>query len=79
MASRIHNVKQHKVNFRGLEAVTLLSNHHFPRHAHDQFGFGAIVFGAQKSWSGVGTVSAAAGDVIMCNPGEMHDGIPIEG
>jgi len=34
--------------------------------------------GAQRSWSGVGQVSASAGDVIMSNPGEMHDGIPVD-
>jgi len=35
--------------------------------------------GAQKSWSVVGAVEAGAGDVIIVNPGEMHDGSPIEG
>jgi hypothetical protein len=34
--------------------------------------------GAQRSWSGVGQVSASAGDVIMANPGEMHDGVPVD-
>ena len=59
--------------------MTLVSNHHFPRHSHDQFGIGVIEFGAQRSWSGVGPVSASAGDVIMANPGEMHDGAPLDG
>jgi AraC-like DNA-binding protein len=59
--------------------MTLVSNHHFPRHSHEQFGIGVIAFGAQRSWSGVGAVSAAAGDVIMANPGEMHDGAPVNG
>ena len=59
--------------------MTLVSNHHFPRHSHDQFGVGVIAFGAQRSWSGVGSVSASAGDVIMVNPGEMHDGAPLNG
>jgi AraC-like DNA-binding protein len=58
--------------------MTLVSNHHFPRHSHDQFGIGVIAFGAQRSWSGVGLVSASAGDVIMVNPGEMHDGVPLD-
>ena len=56
--------------------MTLASNHHFPRHSHDQFGVGVITFGAPRSWSGVGHVEASAGDVIMVNPGEMHDGAP---
>lgn len=59
--------------------MTLISNHHFPRHSHDQFGVGVIAFGAQRSWSGIGAVSASAGDVIMVNPGEMHDGTPLNG
>lgn len=59
--------------------MTLISNHHFPRHSHDQFGLGVIAFGAQSSWSGMGFVTASAGDVIICNPGEMHDGVPWDG
>ena len=59
--------------------MTLVSSHHFPRHSHDQFGIGVIAFGAQRSWSGVGSVQALAGDVIMSNPGEMHDGAPLDG
>ena len=79
MARLIHQVEQHRSSFRGVEAMTLVSNHHFPRHAHDQFGFGMITSGAQRSWSGAGQVEASAGDVIFCNPGEMHDGIPLDG
>src|SRR5262249_7959507 len=63
----------------GIEVMTLVSNHHFPRHTHDQFGIGVIAFGAHRSWSAVGSVNAAAGDVIMVNPGEMHDGMPLDG
>lgn len=32
--------------------------------------------GAQRSWSVLGQVESAAGDVIMLNPGELHDGVP---
>jgi AraC-like DNA-binding protein len=78
MASRIHHVKLHRVAVPGIEAMTLVSNHHFPRHSHEQFGIGVIAFGAQRSWSGVGSVRAAAGDVIMANPGEIHDGAPVD-
>jgi AraC-like protein len=78
MASRIHWAEQHRSTVSGIEAMTLVSNHHFPRHSHDQYGIGVIAFGAQRSWSGVGLVSASAGDVIMVNPGEMHDGVPLD-
>jgi hypothetical protein len=37
-----------------------------------------MVEGAQRSWSCIGQVEAGAGDVIMVNPGEMHDGSPLE-
>ena len=77
MVSRIHRVEQHRSTVPGIETMTLVSNHHFPRHSHDQLGIGVIVSGAQRSWSGVGQVSASAGDVIMANPGEMHDGVPL--
>ena len=79
MSSLIHKAEQHRATVPGVEAMTLVSNHHFPRHAHDQIGFGIIDFGAQRSWSGVGQIEASTGDVIFCNPGEIHDGVPFEG
>jgi len=36
-----------------------------------------MVSGAHRSWSGIGNVEAHAGDIIMVNPGEMHDGMPL--
>jgi len=78
MPPLVHQAEQHRSTVPGIEAMTLVSNHHFPRHAHDQFGFGMIDFGVQRSWSGVGPIEASAGDVIFCNPGEMHDGRPAE-
>ncbi len=59
--------------------MSLVSNHHFPRHSHDQFGIGMVHFGAHYSWSGVGPVEAFAGDIIMVNPDEIHDGMPVGG
>jgi len=79
MVPRIHKATLHKLSLRGLEAVSFVSNHHFPRHAHDQFGIGLVTQGAQRSWSGIGPVRAGPGDCIMANPGEIHDGIPLEG
>lgn len=57
----------------------MLTEHAFPRHSHDQFGIGMMTSGAQRSWSVVGEVESATGDVIMANPGEMHDGAPLDG
>lgn len=57
-----------------MEAVSLLSERSFPRHAHDRPGIGLLVSGGHRSWSGIGQVEARAGEIIMVNPGEMHDG-----
>ena len=77
MRRRLHAVEQHRSALPGVEAMTLLTAHVFPRHAHDGFGLGLITSGAQRSWSGIGMVEAKAGDVITVNPGEVHDGAPL--
>ena len=56
--------------------MSLYSDHSFPRHSHDQYGIGIMTSGAQRSWSVIGQVESLTGDVIMLNPGEMHDGVP---
>ena len=70
---------QHRAGIPGIEAMTMLTDHSFPRHSHDQFGIGVMTSGAQRSWSAIGQVESQAGDVIMLNPGEMHDGAPLGG
>lgn len=62
----------------GADAVVADSTQAFGRHTHDQFGIGLIERGAQKSASGRGRVEAGAGDLITVNPGEVHDGTPID-
>jgi hypothetical protein len=57
---RTHRVRNHLSALPGVEAMTLRSDHAFPRHAHDTFGIGVILEGAQRSWSVVGQVEAAA-------------------
>lgn len=59
--------------------MALASDRSFPRHAHDRFGIGVLRSGAHRSWSGIGSVEAVAGEVITVNPGEMHDGSPVQG
>jgi AraC-like DNA-binding protein len=78
MTSRVHRVTQYPSPFPDVVSMQFVSDHHFPRHAHDHFGIGVLMSGGQVSWSGVGTVRALAGDVIMVNPGEIHDGAPLE-
>jgi AraC-like DNA-binding protein len=79
VVNRTHRVEQHRSGIPGIEAMTLFSNHAFPRHSHDQLGIGIMLSGAQRSWSVIGQVESEAGDVIMVNPGEMHDGMPVDG
>lgn len=62
---------------RGAVALACASARRYPRHTHDQFGFGLIDAGAQRSLSGRGMVEAGPGAVITVNPGEVHDGAPI--
>ncbi|MDB5433395.1 MAG: transcriptional regulator, AraC family [Caulobacter sp.] len=77
--SEIHLAKQHRSAHPGVEAISLVSDRSFPRHAHDHFGIGVMVFGGHRTWSPGGSVESGAGDVVAVNPGEMHDGVAIEG
>jgi len=52
MASRIHRAKHYRSAIAGIAPMMFVSDHHFPRHSHDQFGVGVIVSGGQRSWSG---------------------------
>lgn len=61
----------------GAEVAFADTCHAFGRHMHDQYGIGLIVRGAQRSFSGRGTVEAQAGDIITVNPAEVHDGVPL--
>jgi len=79
VTKRVHNVVQHRSGMAGVELMTMLTEHAFPRHSHDQFGIGVMTSGAQRSWSVIGEVESRAGDIIMVNPGEMHDGTPVGG
>jgi len=79
MSKRVHHVTMLRCANLGITAMELTSNHSFPRHTHDEFGTGVILSGAQRSWSGRGSVESLPGDVITVNPGELHDGHPIDG
>lgn len=62
----------------GIHAMQADSSRTFARHSHEEFGIGLIVRGAQRSFSGRGMVEAGPGDIIMVNPGEVHDGCPLD-
>lgn len=54
------------------------SDYHFGRHWHNSYGFGLIDRGAQAWRSGRGDVRGYPGQIISTNPGEVHDGRPVE-
>ena len=69
----------HRTGYAGVEAMTLATARNFPRHSHEGYGVGLLVFGGHRSWSGLGYVEALPGDMITVNPGEIHDGQPMRG
>lgn len=74
----LHDIRPLPAVFPGVTAVLARSSRAFARHTHDQFGIGVIEGRAQASASGRGPVWVQAGDVITVNPGEVHDGIPVD-
>lgn len=62
----------------GAHAVQMCSDRSFDKHWHDTFGFGLMDQGGQMSASGRGQVQALAGQIITTNPGEVHDGVPLQ-
>lgn len=52
--------------------------HHYPKHTHDAFCFGVMHDGAQDSAYGRRHRVTEAGDVMLVNPGEVHDGLPLD-
>ena len=75
----MHKAVRHPTILPGIDAISIKSDRTFPRHSHDEFGFGYIAMGGQDSWSGRGLVEARAGNTITVNPGELHDGIGRQG
>lgn len=67
--------RRQDTELHGVEVIEIASDLTFPRHSHDEFGFGVMQQGGQTSWSGRGLVEAEAGNVLTVNPAEMHDGI----
>lgn len=74
-----HRIEARPTAFEGVIAVAACSARGFARHTHDQFGIGLVMGGAQTSASGRGQVEVQAGDLITVNPGEVHDGLPVNG
>ncbi|WP_133646953.1 AraC family transcriptional regulator [Paraburkholderia flava] len=71
-------VRMPRCAIAGIEATIAQTAQTFPRHSHDRFGIGVMASGGQRSASGRGPVEARANDVITVNPGEVHDGSPLD-
>jgi AraC-like DNA-binding protein len=71
-------VRMQRAVIGGIEATVADTAQSFARHSHDRFGLGVVLRGGQRSASGCGPVEARAGDAITVNPGEVHDGSPLD-
>ncbi|CAB3806903.1 hypothetical protein LMG28688_06438 [Paraburkholderia caffeinitolerans] len=67
----------HSTHLREVDAMTAATARSFARHAHDQYGIGVIDAGGHVSLSDAGVVEALPGNLILVNPGEVHDGRPL--
>lgn len=77
--SPFHQAQVAATPWPDIHATCIHSALHYGRHSHDTHGVGVVEQGAQLSASGRGSVRAYAGNLITTNPGEMHDGKPLEG
>ena len=74
----VHTSTVQRGPIAGVYTVQMVSARAFDKHWHDTFGFGVMDKGGQVSASGRGQVQALAGQLITTNPGEVHDGVPIQ-
>src|SRR5215469_696182 len=72
-------VRFHPAPLAGLEVMSAATSRSFPPHTHDQYGLGVIDVGGHVSRSDRRQVRAGPGSLIFVNPGEVHDGRPIDG
>lgn len=78
MPATNHAVRFHPTLVRDVDAMTAATVRSFGRHTHDQYGIGVIDRGGHVSLSDAGQVEAVPGDLILVNPGEVHDGRPLD-
>lgn len=78
MPATNHIVRFHATLVRDVDAMTAATVRSYGRHTHDQYGIGVIDRGGHASLSDAGEVEAVPGDLILVNPGEVHDGRPLD-
>lgn len=77
MSPQAHQVLVRCGPIDGVHAEHLYSARSFGRHWHDSHGFGVMEAGGHRSASGRGPVEALPGHIVTSNPGEVHDGTPL--
>lgn len=59
----------------GVELLEAAFEHHvYDRHSHDTLAVGVTLRGVQRFWCRGSTHDSRPGDVIVLDPGEVHDG-----
>ncbi len=74
----LHQARIWRGPIEGVHAEELHSARSFGRHWHDDYGFGVMEAGGHRSASARGMVEALPGNIVTSNPGEVHDGHPLE-
>lgn len=60
---------------RGVELLEAhFTRHVYDRHMHDTYAVGITLRGVQRFWCRGAVHDSTPGDVIVINPGEVHDG-----
>ena len=60
---------------RGVEPLEAAFEHHvYDRHSHETLAVGITLRGVQRFWCRGSTHDSRPGDVIVLDPGEVHDG-----
>lgn len=66
-------------DFGRIEVVTSgVTDHHFPRHFHENFPFGVVEAGVLGFTYRGEKLAAWQGTINLANPGEIHDGFPLD-
>jgi hypothetical protein len=74
-----HNSRTEWLTCRtGPDGIELLEaafdRHIYDRHIHETYAIGVTLRGVQRFWCRGATHDSTPGDVILINPGEVHDG-----
>ena len=73
-------VRHIPTSYGAIDVVTSgQTSHHFPRHFHENFPFGVVEAGVLGFNYRGEKLAAWQGTINLANPGEVHDGFPMDG